>query len=365
MYQPRIADHIFMFKLSPQKLDKLLSMGYFRNANIMYQSQVICLDGILDDVVNVRIDLHQHTFPKSIRKIAAKAEKKFSYKIQKAEITDEKEKLYRQHRDRFKGFQFKSLEQLLFGDSPIRLFDTYEINVYDGEELIAYSFFDVGRRSIASILGVFHQDYSSYSLGLYTMYAEINWAKSKEFHYYYPGYILHNNELFNYKLRLGEHQFFNWQKNSWGPKEEIDFDKTIGNKILGKLYHLIELLQKVGIHFEYKLYPFYSLGYLSLTNYQFYVKSPVHILLPDISYENRKIIIEYDSEDDKYVIATVRYNETYRQLLADNQQINKTALAHEWSSVLEYVSVQKYIFAENLVHDLWKSSNSSLIKESL
>ncbi len=355
MYQPRIADHVFMFKLSPQKLDKLLSLGYFRNANIMYQSQVICLDGILDDVTNIRLDLGQHQFSKSLRKIARRAEQKFTYKVQKAVIDEKKEMLYAQHRIRFKGFQFKSLEQLLFGDSPVRLFDTYEIDVYDGEELIAFSFFDVGKKSIASILGVFDDRYKSYSLGIYTMYAEICWAQNKGFEFYYPGYVLKQNNLFDYKLRLGNFQFFDWQNNLWVNKEDLLESTTVGNKIQSGLKNLMQLLEKAGIDYEYRLYPYYSLGYLSMTNYQFYVKSPVHILLPFYSNESRKVLLEYDSEDNKFVIATTRENDTYRQLLIDNQQMFKTKHSHEWETVLEYVSVQKFLFAENLVHDLWIS----------
>lgn len=365
MFQPRIADHLFMFKLSPQKLDKLLAMGYFRNANIMYQSQVICLDGFLDDVINVRLDLHEHEFPKSVRKIARRAKSRFHYKIGKAEINEEKEVLYAQHRNRFKGFQFKSLEQLLFGDSPIRLFDTYEVCVYDGSKLIAYSFFDVGRKSIASILGVFDNDYQNYSLGLFTMYAEICWAKSKEFNFYYPGYVLQNNGLFNYKLRLGDFQYLNWKNNTWGDKSEIDLENRVGKKILDKLTYITDILTSANVEHELKLYPFYSLGYLSLTNYQFYVKSPIHILLPSLSTDQRKILLEYDSEDDKYVLATARYNETYKQLLIENQQFNKPENPQEWNTVLEYISVQKYIFAENLIYDIWMSREKPLASESM
>lgn len=363
MYQPRIADHIFMFKLSPQKLDKLLALGYFRNANIMYQSQVICLDGFLDDVINVRLDLTQHEFPKSIRKIARRAESRFHYKIQKAEITTEKELLYAQHSNRFKGFQFKSLEQLLYGDSPIRLFDTHEVCVYDGDQLIAYSFFDVGRKSLASILGVFDQRYQSYSLGIFTMYAEICWAKSKDFELYYPGYVLQNNELFNYKLRLGHFQHLNWQKNVWGSKEDVDLENRIGKKILDKLHYLSSIIESMGIQHEIKLYPYYSLGYLSSTNYQFYVKSPIHIYLPEISNDQRKILLEYDSEDEKFVIATARYNDTYAQILIENNNYSKKENPEEWNTVLEYVSVRKYFFAENLVNDIWKNTNTPILNE--
>ena len=352
MIQPRLADHIFMYRLTPGKLDRLLSMGYFRNANIMFQSQVLCLDGKLDDVLNIRMSLLGYKPSASIRKIAGKVDERFRKVIQKAVITPEKEQLYHQHRKRFKGFQFRSLEQLLFGDSPVRIFDTYEVSVYDGDRLIAFSFFDIGRKSIASILGVFDEAYSKYSLGLYTMYAEVKWAIDNERRYYYPGYILENNRQFDYKLRLGNHEFFIWGENRWGTREEFDINKKTGHKLRDALESLTQALERAEVAYEYKLYPYFSLGYLSLANYQFYVKSPLHIFIPVFSTNGRKVLLEYDTEEEKFVAAVVRENESYRQFTADNNLHPKVRYQYEWDCVLEYLSVQKYLTSERLVREL-------------
>ena len=350
--QPRLADHVFMYRLSHPKLDRLLAAGYFRNANIMFQSQVLCLEGKLCDVVNVRLPLEDYKAPKRIAKIAAKVESQFSITIGKASITPEKERLYYQHRQRFKGFQYKNLSQMMFGESPIRIFDTYEVNVYDGQRLIAYSFFDVGQRSIASILGVFDEEYKRYSLGLYTMYAEVKWAMEHEFEYFYPGYVLEGVPQFDYKLLLGKHEYFNWSEKTWGWEDDLKGISTIANELEMALNKLGGLFEAQGIRHHFMLYPFFSLGYLSLSNYQYYVRSPKHLLLPDFSDPSKFILAEYDTEEQRYILGTARINEAYQDYLKNNGGMQRDTFHFEWPTVLEYNTVIKFNSAEALVREI-------------
>lgn len=357
--EPRLADHIFMYKLTPVKLDKLLAAGYFRNANIMFQSQVLCLDGNLCNVINVRLPLKNYEMPKRMAKIWRRGIGKFRIEVKRAEITKEKEALYNNHRKRFKGFQFRDLEQLLFGDSPVRIFDTFEINVYDGDELIAYSFFDVGQKSLASILGVFNEEYSAYSLGMLTMLAEIHWAIENDYKYYYPGYVLDNTTQFDYKLRLGKFSYFQWQDKCWGTKEELENQPKMGFRLEEGLNKISVLLNRAGITHEFKLYPFFSLGYLSLANYQFYVRSPAHILLTNLSSRNRIVLLEYDAEDKVFVYGVARPNEQYRQYLKENHLILRQRQKNEWGMVLEYHTIQKFCSAEAMVRELVLNYNDA------
>jgi len=349
---PRLADHVFLYRLSPLKLDKLLAMGYFRNANIMFQSLVLCLDGKLCDVVNIRLPLEDYVPPKRIAKIAAKAEARFKISIGKAEITPQKEAMYYIHRQRFKGFQCKSLSQMLFGESPVRIFDTYEINVYDGDQLIAFSFFDIGKKSIASILGVFDERYKKYSLGLYTMYAEVIFAMEQGYQYYYPGYVLEGVPQFDYKLQLGAHEFFIWNEHKWGKKEDLQNIENAGDRLERALDKVAKLLDQAGINYQHKLYPFFSLGYLSMSNYQFYVRSPMHLLVTDVSSPGKYILIEYDTEEERYVCGTARVCETYQDYMKMNGGLQRPMHEHEWETVLEYHALVKFNSAESLVRDI-------------
>lgn len=349
--EPRLADHIFMYRLTPVKLDKLLATGYFRNANIMFQSQVLCLDGNLCNVLNVRLPLKGYALPKRMAKIWRRGLNQFRIEIKRAEITPEKSELYNKHRKRFKGFQFRDLEQLLYGDSPVRVFDTFEVNVYDGEKLVAYSFFDVGQKSIASILGVFDESYGSFSPGIFTMLAEINWALQNDFKFYYPGYVLDKTSQFDYKLKLGNFSYYLWDENTWGTKADLEGKEKVGQILLGELDKVIKILERLNINYEIKLYPFFSLGYLSLANYQFYVRSPIHILLPDFSTKGKYILLEYDSEDKRFVYGVARINEQYRQYLKEHHVILRQRCPNEWGMVLEYNVLQKYSSAESMMND--------------
>lgn len=352
MVNPRLADHVFMYRLTPHKLDRLLAAGYFRNTNIMFQSQVLCLDGRLCDVVNVRLPLETYLPPKKIAKIASKVEQQFRITTGKATITPQKEALYYLHRQRFKGFQFKGLHQMLYGDSPVRIFDTYEICIYDGDQLIAYSFFDVGNKSIASILGVFDDRYKKYSLGIYTMYAEIKQALAAGFQYYYPGYVLDGVPQFDYKLSLGEHEYFLWNEKRWIVKAELSAVEKAGERLTKGLGKIASLLERAEIAYEYRLYPFFSLGYLSLSNYQFYVRSPMHLLLPELSGKDKFILLEYDTDTGRYVCGTARVNEAYQEYIKNYGGMQRAIHIHEWPTVLEYHAMVEHNSPESLVRDI-------------
>lgn len=348
----RLADHVFLHRLSAQKLDKLLEGGYFRNANIMFQSQVICLEGDVCDVVNIRLPLLGYQSPKRMERIAAKVEARFRVEVGKAKITEEKEALYLLHRQRFKGFQYRSLSQMLYGDSPVRIFDTREVAVYDGDRLIAFSFFDVGQHSMASILGVFDPEYKKYSLGLYTMYAEIKWALHKRYHYYYPGYILNGIAQFDYKLNLGTHEFYDWRSGTWNTNRPQSTVASTGSRLKDQLGKLAEMLAKANIPFRQMVYPFFSLGYLSVSNFQFYVRGPMHLLLTSLSNDNRFVIVEYDAEEDAYIYGLVRENDVYKEYMQNNMSMHKPRSGNEWATVLEYTTMIKLATAEQILKEV-------------
>ena len=341
MHRTRIADYVFLTSLRTRQLDNMLSQGYFRNAGIMFQSPVICLDGKLDDIINIRLDLLEHTYPKSIKKIARRVESRFRVEVSNVQITSEVEKLFHAHRKRFKGYQFQSLQNLLYGDNQESVFDSKMIAIYDGNRLIAYSIFDLGWDSIASIVGVFSDEYSKYSLGIYTMYAEVKWAKIKQFRYYYPGYIMRKSHLFDYKMRLGEVETLDWETNTWKSPSEKGDVITASQRFLTKLEHIKVILSKLDIPYEVRIYPFYSLAYFTPYNLNNYVSTPIHILLPKFSDSTQSVIIEYDIESDNYSLSTVSVSDINEEFVKiENQDLEKIS-EYECKSILEYVLIKK------------------------
>jgi len=202
------------------KLDTYLVKGWFRSGQYIYTVSSINIDGTRYYPVRIRLPLQGYEFRKSLRKVWNKNQC-FTTVIRKAYITPEKEALYEKFLIRFDSYISPTLSDSLQEGGDTTIYNTYEAAVYEGKKLIAVSFFDLGKTSMASIMGVFDPAYSKYSLGFYTMLAEINFGKAKGFAYYYPGYVIPGYPKFDYKLRIGEVEFYDAEEDVWAYKEYI------------------------------------------------------------------------------------------------------------------------------------------------
>lgn len=289
--------------MSPARLDKFLAGGWFRNCHLLFRSQLICLEGDVFSVVNIRLNLEKYGFSKSLRKIYRRNMKRFTFEVRSMQIDDEKEQLFQQHRNRFKGFLFESLQHFFSEDlMGQQVFDTKEICVYDKGRLVAYSFFDEGQNSMASLLGVFDEGYSKNSLGLFTMLLEIMYATTSGKKYYYPGYILDQPSVFDYKLRLGEMEYYNWQ-GEWLPKDQVAINTNIASRLRSKIAEVESALRIWNVTNQRILYPVFSLGYLG--GFEEFVKSPLYLACYGYRNKSRFLIVEYLLEEKLYALSLV------------------------------------------------------------
>jgi len=201
-------------------LDLYLVNGWFRAGQYIYTLKTITLKGNLYYPVRIRLPLKDYEFRKSLRKVWKKNQR-FKTVIQEATITEEKEDLYQKFILRFDDYIAPTLRESLLDGGLISIYDTYEAAVYDGDQLIAVSYFDLGHKAMASIMGVFDPEYSAYSLGFYTMLAEIAFGKKQGFLHYYPGYVIPSYPKFDYKLRIGDCEFYVLDEDVWYPLEKI------------------------------------------------------------------------------------------------------------------------------------------------
>jgi len=89
-----LFDIIYPHKLSSSYLDRLLAQGWFRHGRSFLKPELICIDDVVCDVLNIRLNLKKHSFSKSQQKLLRKNDKRFVVKIKKASISDEKRKIY-------------------------------------------------------------------------------------------------------------------------------------------------------------------------------------------------------------------------------------------------------------------------------
>ncbi|MEZ4887737.1 MAG: hypothetical protein R3E32_23585 [Chitinophagales bacterium] len=285
--------------LLPNQLDEYLAKGWFRMGQMIFTCHFLCLQGDVYSPIWMRLSLAQHTFSKRMRKRMRQIETRFRIEVKPAEINETKEQLYQHHRSRFAGFISETLAESLLDFSTKNIYQTHEINVFDGEKLIAVSFFDMGQKSIASILGMFHPDYAQYSLGFYTMMAEVKYGQELGLDYYYPGYVVHNYPKFDYKLRIGEMEYFDFDSQDWLPFADMDSNRLPAVALKARLQKMQTLLDAFDIDNHRLMYPLYDKvtdhdHQEAFMNYPLFVACHYHYL------NDRIIAIEYDLTLETY-----------------------------------------------------------------
>lgn len=309
-----LVEYYFPQSLSPARLDRYLAGGWFRSGPSLFRAKVLCLEGRMYSVVNIRIQLEQYTYSKSLRKIMNRNQDRFRVEVGHATVDDAKERLYAFQKQRFKGFIFDSLDELLFsGNSPF-VYDTREIRIYDDAKLVAASYFDQGQQSTASLLGLYDPAYSRYSLGIYTMLQEIRYATSQGHKYYYPGYVLKGYSGFDYKLRLGNVSYYNWQ-GRWRPFDRVADEQFIVPFLESKIREAETHLRINELPFTKQYYPFFSIGYLNMADEEF-LRSPVYLLIATESLQDRTryLVLEYVLEEDLYFLSWVTPDRDYLEI---------------------------------------------------
>lgn len=241
----------------------MLAQGWFRYGQCFQKPKVICVDDVVCDVLNIRLDLEKHQFSKSQRKLLRKNDQKFEVRIQKASVNKQKEKLYQLNKFRFKGFLTRNLKEFLTFTYQDSIFNTYEIGVYDNNKLIALSYFDIGKKSTAGILGLLNWAYAKESLGIYTMLKEIEYAKQNELKWYYPGFVMVQVNDFDYKLNLGNFSYLAHSKR-WRKLTDKNKAAHLAELINTKNAEIEKVLNQKNRKFTIYAYPMYSLDYMGL-----------------------------------------------------------------------------------------------------
>jgi arginine-tRNA-protein transferase len=87
--------------------------------------------------------------------------------------------------------------------------------VFDGSELVALSYLDLGERATSSVYGMFEPAHSRRSLGIYTMLLEIEFSRRRGCAFYYPGYATREPSAYDYKKQFQGLEVLNWETGAW------------------------------------------------------------------------------------------------------------------------------------------------------
>ena len=285
--------------IPPSKLDEYLSRGWFRMGQMIFTCHLLCFSNEVYSTVWVRLHLQGYQLKKSLRKLQKRNDRTFRSVIRRAIFDEERQRLYEAHKKRFEGYIPGSLRESLFGMEERNIYNTLEVAVYDEDQLIAISYFDIGHDSIASIMALYDPNYSRYSLGIYTMLKEIQYGVDQGKEYYYPGYVVPRYGKFDYKLRLGEMEYFNVPNKQWEPMETLQIENLPAETIGRKLGKIKAYLQEYNIPGKKITYPFYDKDLFGYEEEEF-LQSPMLIDCSPQNYDEEILFIEYQYQRKRY-----------------------------------------------------------------
>lgn len=293
----------FPDSITGEELDDYLERGWYRMGQSIFTCHFLFFNESLYSPIWTRLPLEGYSFRKRLRKVYNRCERQFRTEVRSSIINEEKEELYQRYRDNFEGKLAPTLLNSLQDDQVFNIFNTYEVAVYHGKKLVAFSFFDLGEKSLASIKGVYDPNYATFSLGFYTMLKEIKFGMDGGFKMYYPGYIVPGYPRFDYKLRIGKPsdlEYFDLRSRSWKSYEHFDEKQVpvdiLSEKLLGLGYKLAD----ENIICQLLFYPAYEAKIFGYANERF-LESPLFLNCFNNVFPRPRFIIFYDIWKEKFV----------------------------------------------------------------
>ena len=126
--------------------------------------------------------------------------------------------------------------------------------------------------------------------------------------FYYPGYVLDQPSLFDYKLRLGNFQRYSWQSGRWRAYD-TNYFPTVATHTTQQIEYLESVLTANQIGFSRKAYQFYLWKYFTeFPDYKWLYPSPILFVVGYTFGQNRGLLaISFDADTQQFFlnIATV------------------------------------------------------------
>jgi leucyl-tRNA---protein transferase len=296
-------DHI-----APEELDAYLANGWYRMGQTIFTTHFLCFGDEFYSAIWVRLGLKEYQFSKSLRKLL-RQNGRFRHEYRPAIIDEEKETLYQRYRADFPGLLAPSLVDSLRDGEDFNVYQTLEFAVYDNDQLIAVSFFDVGQKSLASILGIYDPAYRPFSLGLYTMVMEVAYGKNNGFDFFYPGYVVPGYSRFDYKLRIGDVDYLDLRAHDWLPFDSLKAEDIPLDKMRQKLLAMQARLREAGLEPKIQYYPLFEANLFGYTHLAFF-DYPILLYCGKLHEDDGHYIIVFDPRIHLYqLLFCVNYDD--------------------------------------------------------
>lgn len=188
-------------RLPGETYHELMDRGFRRSGDVFYAMDCPGCTGC------VPIRVPTSTFaPSRSQRRAWRRNADVTMRVQRPQLDETKWRLYR----RYVAFQHgrheeegpEALAESLYAD----VVDTVEVTYHTGDELLAVTILDVCSRSVSSVYHFFAPEHARRSLGVFSVLAEIDWAKRVGVPWYYLGYWIEGAPTMHYKADYRPHE---------------------------------------------------------------------------------------------------------------------------------------------------------------
>lgn len=192
-------DTLHPASMDGDQLAEYLRRGWYRIQQTIITTDLIFNEGLFLPVFWLRLDLRRFTPSTAAKRILA-ANSRYTVSVKPFALDDEIESLYAQYRASVDFSIPETAREYLLDGGTTNIYETLQIEVRDGQRLIAAGFFDLATDCTTGILHIYHPAYRRRSLGKYLMLLEIDYCLKHDKRYYYPGYVSMETRKYDYKL---------------------------------------------------------------------------------------------------------------------------------------------------------------------
>lgn len=292
--------------LSPEYLDEHLLRGWRTTGQAVYNCNFLRTDlGEMISVLPLRLDLRGFGFSRSVRKLLRKNQQRFRVVYGPAGLPDDEiRRVNEAYLEVNPSKSLESIEYHVIGNYRQRVLNTWECRVYHGDDLVAFSYFDLGATSAYGKAGIYDPAYANASLGLFTMALEVEFCLRRNLRYYFPGYVSDEQPIFDYKHRIGKMDFYDLSSGAWVaygnyPRKQRPLAIIREKLELAK----VALDEMGGINAELRFYPHLDARY-SAGGMIKYLDAPMFLLIKQTAADRYHILV-YELEQSAFRVIKV------------------------------------------------------------
>lgn len=203
--------YFYLISATPEQMDMLWAEGWRHFGVFFFRYARSHHGGGRFHVLPLRVDLERFALSRSQKRVLAR-NRDMKVVIRDACIDAEKERMFHEHKQRFRENVPGSLHDFLSPAPATVPCTNHEICVYADGRLVAVSFLDIGRSSTSAVYAMFDTAESKRSLGIFTMLVAIDYSRQLGCRYYYPGYAYREPSFYDYKKNFAGLEYLDWQK---------------------------------------------------------------------------------------------------------------------------------------------------------